>query len=146
MRCAACKRELSAGEAVYLVRVGYGGIWYQKFHNSIGTVCATCVKQFEWPPKCRWLAARPCQHCARPVFVDGQGKGQRYFVCGDECRVAIYNANARAKAKRWARPRIVPEKLCASCAQPFTPNRCDADYCSSKCRQAAYRQRIARAF
>jgi len=35
------------------------------------------------------------------------------------------------------------ERACAQCGEPFTPTRSDADYCSGKCRTAAYRDRLA---
>jgi len=35
----------------------------------------------------------------------------------------------------------VRKKACAYCGQEFTAKRCDARYCSSRCRSAVYRQR-----
>ena len=32
--------------------------------------------------------------------------------------------------------------LCAQCGGSFIPNRVDARFCGSKCRQAAYRKRV----
>jgi hypothetical protein len=161
MRCAACKRELLAGEPVYRLRMGYDAsdsVWRRMFgRQSVIIACAKCRND---PPKSRgwrgagdlftfdgferahWYPAKPCSHCGRPVFVDRYRRGLRYFVCGDECRVAIYNANARKSAKQKA-PRIVPQKRCAKCDELFTPSRSDAEYCSSKCRQSAYRGRCA---
>jgi hypothetical protein len=34
--------------------------------------------------------------------------------------------------------------ICRTCLRPFLPNRSDARYCSSPCRQRAYRRRIRR--
>jgi len=103
MRCAACKRELKADEPVYRVRVGYNSDWYRTF-GSIGSVCSDCIKRLPDPKyawsKNRWLGAKPCCHCQRPVFVDRERKHLRYFVFGDKCRIAINNAKAQEKGKR----------------------------------------------
>jgi hypothetical protein len=38
-------------------------------------------------------------------------------------------------------PGVVAERRCAKCGGPLASQRDDARYCSSPCRQAAYRQR-----
>jgi hypothetical protein len=156
MRCAICKRETLADEPVYRLRRGHDGsrtAWRDMFGDrAIVTACARCRENP--PPSDRtgvgslftfagfdrehWLPPKPCSHCGRPVIVDQYRGSQRYIVCGDQCRIAIYNANARKKYER----RQLPERCCAVCDRPFAPRRSDALYCSAACKQKEYRRRL----
>jgi hypothetical protein len=111
MHCDICKRQLANGEAVYRFWGVPFGFWPFARNKSVITACTRCranppqkrssegsvytFQRFEhaYPPQ-------PCQHCGRPVYADRQRRGLRYFVCSDQCRIAIYNANARAKLKQ----------------------------------------------
>ncbi len=152
MQCAICQRELSKREPVYRVRMGYHGQhdWHFAWGvtGSIAVVCSKCKAK---PPKGSewlfdgathgpWFPAEPCQHCGRPVFVDRQRRGLRYFVCSEQCRIGVNNRRAS-----MFRPRpLDPEpKPCATCGEAFTPKRSDALYCSPACKQRAYRKTLA---
>lgn len=142
MHCGICKRELAKDEAVY--RLHLGDSYFRITGKNIGTVCAQCavskttydgrVLVKHWPP------SKPCECCGRPVHVDRHRKHLRYFVCSDQCRIAIYNANARAKLKRQGE-RPVPKQACVICGALFTPKRSDAIYCSAACKQRGYRRK-----
>jgi hypothetical protein len=58
------------------------------------------------------------------------------IFCSEQCRRATFRAQARAK--RESTPR-----KCECCPVTFIPARADARYCSSTCRQRAYRERAA---
>ena len=86
MRCQACRRELPNLEPVYRIRVGYGSMWTTPFGSSVGSVCNKCeAEQFTYQylandgverlMRNRWLSAKPCCHCQRPVFVDRHQRG-----------------------------------------------------------------------
>ena len=134
MHCAICKRELSEDEPVYRVIIRWGG-------SRIVSACAGCEKRGGFAG--RWPSAKPCDRCGRPVFVNRQ-RSPLYFVCGDKCRIAIYNTNARKKlkARKQYLTQMIPKKRCAVCDEQFTPKRSDAMYCSSACKQGAYRSRM----
>ncbi len=86
--------------------------------------CRTCERPFgifnaggvpaasSWPN--RWWREGLCERCAHEVDLQRARERRR-----------------RARADR----------RCASCTGTFTPSRSDGRYCSSKCRQRAYRLR-----
>jgi hypothetical protein len=150
MHCDICKRQLEKDGPVYRFWGVPSGFWPFARNKSVISACTRCganppqkrsnegsvytFQRFEhaYPPQ-------PCQHCGRPVYADRQRR-LRYFVCGDQCRIAIYNANAREKLKqRGQRP--VPKQPCIICGEPFTPKRSDAIYCSAACKQRGYRSK-----
>jgi hypothetical protein len=147
MHCDICKRQLAKDEAVHRV-LGLASLcWREWSGRGIASVCTECraapPEGSEWLfdlASRDWRSPRPCQHCGRPVHVDRHRNHLRYFVCSDQCRVAIYNANARQKLKeRGKRP--VPKQPCVICGEPFTPKRSDAIYCSGACKQRGYRRK-----
>jgi predicted nucleic acid-binding Zn ribbon protein len=75
------------------------------------------------------------------VHVDRHRNHLRYFVCSDQCRIAIYNANARGKLNERGQRRPVPKRPCVICGELFTPKRSDAIYCSDACKQRGYRRK-----
>jgi hypothetical protein len=100
-----------------------------------------------------WLKAEPCVSCGRLVRNHArsanpyrftptwtyQGAAERIVrtYCSTGCKRTFY---ARARASSL----FVSGKFCAACEALFTPKRSDSRYCSSACRQKAYRQRSAR--
>ncbi len=90
---------------------------------------------YVWPyrcPRCGYVAGRTCDCGVR--FVTFSDVRRRY--CGAVC--AARGATARARERRATRR----ERICRRCHEPFTGRRRDASYCSSACRQAAYRHRV----
>lgn len=72
----------------------------------------------------------PCEACGREVLVAHNRYRER--VCSARCQRRV----ARAKVDH-------DERECATCGTAFKPSRADAAYCSSACRQKAYRARRA---
>jgi hypothetical protein len=125
MKCGVCQRDLSNDEAVYRVRIGYGnGV-------SIIVACTECATKWRRD----WCTAQPCCHCQRPVYVDHNRKGLRFFVCGAQCRWAVeYSCRHRRPEAR----------ACTFCGQKFKPNRANGLYCSQACKHGSYRARSQR--
>ena len=102
-----------------------------------------------------WRAAQPCQQCGRQVMLSIYLRhGRRYpwrpapdgttwqevevrdgTFCCEDCR-RVYRMDQR-RAARAREP-----KPCAACGEHFL-GRTDAAYCSTACRQRAYRSRKA---
>lgn len=78
---------------------------------------------------------KKCPVCGRRVrFLDFRWR-RRHYLCSTECGKGFD-----------PRPRKNPtrsELECDGCGQTFSAIRSDARYCSSACRQRAYRQRRA---
>lgn len=73
----------------------------------------------------------PCQVCGLPVVLPPD-KRRRIVTCSDTCR-----------ARHYARPAVTPtQHVCGGCGQAMT-GRPDRRFCSSACRQRAYRRRQA---
>lgn len=66
-------------------------------------------------------------------------------TCGDTfyttTKIQIYDTDSCKDKARRNRCKVTQICYCETCKQPFTPRRKDANYCSNKCRQQAYRYR-----
>ena len=89
---------------------------------------------------------KPCINCARPLYICIRKRWSRRLfsyvrpliaACDQYCRDA-----ARAKQRR---AELRQSHRCNHCRAEYQPKRNDSRYCSSACRQAAYRQRQAKA-
>jgi hypothetical protein len=131
MKCGQCKRELTAGEPVFRLFIDLRVGWQM--------VCGACEaaasKASFFPPL--WDQPRCCSQCARPVYMDSPQRKARYFVCGVEGRRAAHKASYR----RMHPPSPRVERQCL-CGAAFTPKRNEAKFCSSACKQRAYRARL----
>ena len=136
MQCQNCRAPLDENEPVYRFPTGYGTIWYDRWRGAIGSLCAACVSKIDDLNWLRWRPAEPCCRCGRPVILSTKRKRPMYVVCGQSCRVAVYNAAARDRRNRWRTP-----YHCATCGENFEPKRTDARFCSVACKQKAYRRR-----
>lgn len=72
----------------------------------------------------------PCAGCGRMV-VHLPTWRHDWVACSPRCRRRVYRGNV------WGR------STCDGCGEAFDASRADARYCSSACRQRAYRQRRA---
>lgn len=128
--CALCGADLPPGCGVVRKRVflGYGiGGGYRW---TVAPVCATCAQWWSWEDD---GSIPPCTTCRRPV-VDLARTARRHWrpTCCAACARAAINAERRERRG---------ERACSTCGTGFTPSRADAAYCSSACRQRAYRGR-----
>ena len=117
--CGSCGRDLAAGEPVWRLRGRRR--WLQP-------ICADC----------RWCYAPwsgPCGYCGRTVH-ELRYRAMRF--CSTACSDR-YTADFRRERRAAARA----GRRCEQCAELLDAGRVDARYCSSACRQKAYRQRKA---
>ena len=74
-----------------------------------------------------------CHGCRRVFYTMVSSKKYcNYNTCGMKAH------RLRQRARRWQNRR---DTICLECGKLFTPQRSDAKYCSSACRQKAYRSR-----
>ena len=66
-------------------------------------------------------------------------------ICGDTfytlTAAQIYDTDRCKDKARRTRNKVTAICYCETCKQPFIPKRKDANYCSNRCRQQAYRYR-----
>jgi hypothetical protein len=129
--CAKCGTELAADAPVWRERielVEFLRPW------AVVPVCGRCVS-----PVARTLAnpAQPCAGCGRPVHQYMAHQRAR-VVCCEACA-----RSARLAARRQQRTEARGTRQCEneSCGETFEPTRTDGRFCSSRCRQQAYRRR-----
>jgi hypothetical protein len=121
--CGACGHPLAPDAPVWLARLSVSRDGRQV------PVGACCRGRLSGRPE-------PCVGCGRAVHYPYSTRARSYAYCSDRCRWQI--ANRRRQALRQLGRQ---DRICATCAQPFTPPRADGRYCSHACRQRAYRQR-----
>jgi hypothetical protein len=132
MQCQNCQTALGSGVRSYRLSILPTHAWRKRF-GAVAYICARCARK--WDPVRSWGQPRQCENCGRTVIHDwGRRPIPQHVVCGQECRRAIRN-------KPRPRRGPLPERRCPMCVRPFQPPRMDALYCSSPCRQRAYRQR-----
>jgi hypothetical protein len=113
--CAKCGAAIAVGERVTLA-----------CRHRIA-YCDACSGEF------KSLGLEACAHCHRPLRIFSYPPRARHVFCCRRCIRAWYR---RPKSIRGPKP-------CVTCGVPFRAKRCGAKFCSSACRQRAYRQRKA---
>jgi len=134
--CGVCGKEF--GSAVWRDRIATGHDWspWRRQKYWIVPVCGECKTRDEWGFGDPWIdKPRPCVGCGRSVYNRWNWKGQ-YAVRSNACEPA-----ARAKRARDLSAKRREGMTCEQCGKDFTPPRDDAKFCSSSCRQQAYRER-----
>ena len=119
--CSVCEQELSPGEPVVRAK-----------EPPEQRYLRYCLDHSPYPLDC--LEEGECSYCARPMLVDVDF-GWRAF-CSESCRWTA--SNGRTRERRWAARAAC---ACAVCGESLVGTRQDALYCSSGCRQQAYRAR-----
>jgi hypothetical protein len=136
LACRRCRRALDPHELVYVSSLWPYQSWRATGHVARVT-CAPCeerdaagsAERHHWP-------ARPCLVCGRPTRRDRSSRAREPRVCC--CSTPCLSTYIREQQRR-RRPPIEPRD-CVACQQPFTPRWRAGAYCSSACRQRAYRQ------
>jgi hypothetical protein len=132
--CCECGRDIAPGETV-VRRRRYGAM---RDGGGVYIYCEDCG------PK--GYPLKPCAHCGRGVhlifverwmLVDSSVRrlAQLPFCC-DRCAAQYWN-EPRKQRRAEARASL----RCQECAEVIDAGRSDAKYCSSACRQRAYRAR-----
>lgn len=132
--CGHCGKTFDNGEPVNLCRLsilysGHDRDWhYQKY-----TLCGNCCID----DKHQYLRIiYTCRACGREVNGDSYDFRHSTPHCSDKCYWTLINRRKRSDILLLRKP-----IYCEVCSTEFTPSRTDSRYCSSKCRQKAYRQR-----
>jgi hypothetical protein len=139
-RCARCHDPL--GDTAYMVRepVLLRVIHSLPFYDRrLVPVCPMCATFEELDRDNHRVDCRGCgRHLRVPVYKTSRltslnGSNQRWLHhCDDACyRVAL------------RRDRRIKQPICVVCGVSFQTARKDAQFCSSACRQKAYRTRLA---
>jgi hypothetical protein len=97
--------------------------------RRLSLLCGDCVSD-HW----RVQRATPCETCGRPV-VQGWHATRTHTFCCERC--ARHAGNLR-QAERTA---VDLHRICPCCGGAFEARRRDTRWCSSFCRERAYRQR-----
>jgi hypothetical protein len=164
--CAECGRQFANKEPMWRVKMHIGQVYGGGAHYWLAPICTKCRRK---PPKdayirneqgqithvvhASWLWrtlkwSGPCVTCGRPIretaewtWKPWKHRRRRHYCC-DRCRRAgesAYQAEIarqnRAEVRGLSRP-------CVTCGEHFEPSRNDSQYCSSPCRQKAYRRRV----
>lgn len=162
MQCYSCQRQLSPDEPVWLHVRRVDRIrntpWRTQHYRSWERVhnCAKCAREpygtftdgFTLPLgrvrkwKTPYWRSHPCFGCGRKIYQWHDPRDDTYQTqylvpaCSPECqrkrRLTLANERRR-KSKS--------QRRCSQCEREFVPKRKDARYCSTRCRQAAHRQR-----
>jgi hypothetical protein len=123
MKCLECWKELAPREPMITALAAHG-------------YCLPCARRKFGPlRKPRWKRER-CAHCQRELWLDTKySRLWRYspIACNSQCRSIAQRRLERQAAKH--------ELRCPVCHRKYMPRRSDSRYCSSKCKQQAYRQR-----
>jgi hypothetical protein len=130
--CAKCGCTLTPEAAVWITSLPIKPLFGQRVWYLAAPVCEQCAG-----PRARSRPARPCEHCQRLVHHQNRFRGWRTFCC-ETCESAVHVREARAR-----RAKARGTRQCETCGETFEPTRTDARFCSSPCRQRAYRRRKA---
>jgi hypothetical protein len=128
--CGKCKRPLADGAAVTRLRIAVPVAPFV-LRWRMHVLCKRCS------PK-RDYENGKCEGCARLVRMVRNRRRRRHVFCSEACEVNVQSARART-ARAEVRGASKP---CQLCGEHFEPTRKDSCYCSSACRQKAYRRRV----
>lgn len=128
--CSHCQRVFEYGDVVHRKR---GRRTFGEASWALKAICDDCVREKMHPS---WW-----EHRHAPVLCAG-GCGvsvshwyyRAITTCSTRCTKRA--AEARQRVQR-------DEHICRQCGETYLPARVDAHYCSSACRQRAYRERKA---
>lgn len=135
-------------EVVYVVE---GGARYhrqrawtpERFH-----ICGTCydrgptpvtewgkgrVRWYQIPGRGEQMPPTPCEHCG-VTFVRNADPLLRRMTCSATCLTSLTRSRNGNRGSGQA---------CETCGEQITTGRADSRYCSSACRQKAYRRRVS---
>lgn len=110
----------------------YPGCCCDDRHWTDPEPCLGCGRLVSHPKHAAWRALADWVHYQQPDLAP------RVF-CGGDCKRRVLAVEAKS-CRLTAAAERGPVR-CATCAGEFTPARHDARYCSSACRQKAYRER-----
>jgi endogenous inhibitor of DNA gyrase (YacG/DUF329 family) len=129
--CARCERTIGPSEPVWRQITCLGRGFFGGWRHTVAPHCEACKSEYR-----DFFIAAACESCGRPVHDE---RNTYRTFCSEQCRHAGNLAAARDERRR-ARGAT---RACEPCGDQFEPTRSDSRFCSSACRQAAYRRRSA---
>ena len=141
--CTECGETFKPGQPVFRRMVVYPRSTYLFTRKSVAPVCEACRcpkydRHYDQNSVCNLYEAfnGPCVGCGRPVH-QGSLRHRRYDYCSTRC---LDDFKREAHILEMAQRRFD----CETCGEEYEPKRSDSHYCSSPCRQKAYRERNPR--
>jgi hypothetical protein len=149
--CTQCGARFRRRDTLYMVQRDVPWSWsaFEGTTYSTVPVCEVCIKdsgdfgcdydgtadELEityFAPGLETAFERACEGCGRRMLTP---RDAHYIptVCSTRCAQRV-----RRRHRQQQRPKIA----CGVCKTMFRPKRADAAYCSSGCRQKAYRTRL----
>jgi hypothetical protein len=135
--CTRCEAAFGADATIFMVRESV--VW--EVHADGGgfaqeetvAVCEKCLKPQEQGQNHLDMICGGCGR--RMILAAKKHNGQwRVSACSDRCDQRVRRKRGRELRMRWRRQRT------CQCGQAFMPKRSDAIYCSTACKQRAYRR------
>jgi hypothetical protein len=128
-QCARCGSVLTADAPVWRDYFKQGRGVFGGTQWTVAPVCERCRSKWR-----EYRDPRPCENCGRNVHQQNNLRSHRRTFCCEDCKkvVSIAAARRRRADARGARR-----------CETFEPPRADGRFCSSACRQRAYRRRRA---
>ena len=127
-RCDRCEHVFGTGDVIYRRRVQEEPDFMS--HWKLTAICGECVRRDMHPSW--WKHRRAGVPCGGGcgALVSHWYPGQKITTCSRRCSKLATRVQH-------------DDRTCEVCEETFTPKRKDARFCSSACRQDAYRQRKA---
>ena len=132
-QCAKCGAGLAADAPVWRQAMSLGRTLFGGWSYTVAPVCERCRSDYR-----DYRRPLPCEGCGRSVHQEYSRRSHRRTFCCKACEKAV-----RATAARQRRSDARATRQCEACGETFDPPRTDARFCSSPCRQRAYRRRCA---
>ena len=135
--CHWCRESFRPGQMRYPVATGveYSGGW------GLASVCMDCFKQADDEAASKLpRVQRLCEGCGEPMLTVVNARAWPWYVCSNRCYQRVYRKRRRGIGSTVPWKGHAPS--CQACRRQFKPKRADAKFCSAKCRQWHYRQRL----
>jgi hypothetical protein len=111
-------------------------IWPWRHKRLDHWLCLDCARS-KYRTENSFADTGRCENCEREIRHWDLSQRMPTACCAECRRLA---SNKRSRERR----RITNETIaCEKCGETFEPTRADARFCSSRCRQSAYRERKA---
>jgi hypothetical protein len=135
--CAQCERQLTATEPVWRKQLKTGRGFFGGCRTVIAPICEACAERSHLDV---WSSG-PCENCGRMVH-ETQRHRRRHHYCCDDCREQQELPAAYAHARQRRAEVRGSSRPCAVCGEHFEPARSDAQFCSARCKQKAWRRAL----
>jgi hypothetical protein len=138
--CGKCSRTLRPDEPIWRTRLSYSTqATVFGMSSMIVPLCEQCRSDDH-----EVYASGPCECCGRTVHNTEPPSRRKHIYCSDNCKRRHGSDCQSAIARQQRAEARGPTRVCGQCGEHFEPARADARFCSSVCKQRAYRKRVTR--